>query len=292
MPPDYNLPKAGNPLRLALRQGIRAVNDLGVLFGRLGNTDHPNSQTLVAYRAANRALADTLKSGGGLGAVRDITRQLRIGVRAGVTPVFHAAAEQGYTNAARQLAIYKTPLPDRPDLTLLIGSAYEVIDTTLQKQEAAITALMLSGADEGLITGDDTRQGVLRASEVVMAGAFWVASLWWDSFSQTADAAGAAGGGFDKQAVAALDARTTDCCLRVHGQVQSLAAPFHLDGTPRYADEIDWPPFHGWCRTSGVLYQATYDDGLTEPMRASADTVLAERAAGIFKDRHPADAFI
>lgn len=280
-----------NPLRLAQRQGIRAVNDLGVLFRRLGTNEHPNSQTLVAYRAANRALKDALKSGGGLNEVRDITRQLRIGVRAGIRPVLLAAVEQGYNNAARQLAIYKTTPPERPDLTLQVGSVYGLIDTTLQKQEAAVTALMLSGADEGLITGDDARQGVLRASEVVIAAAFWVASLWWDTFSQTAERADGSSR-FSKQAVAALDWRTTDCCLRVHGQVQPLGVPFELTGTPRFADQIDWPPFHNWCRTSGVLYQAAYDDGLAERMQASAATVLAERAAGVFKDRHPADALI
>lgn len=281
---------AENPLYLAQRQGIKAVNDLGLLFGKLGTTAHPNTPTLTAYRVANKALRETLKDGGGLAAVRDITRQLKASVKAGVTPVLAAAADQGYTNAARQLKIYKTPLPDdRPDLTLQIGSAYEVVHTTLQKQEAQITALMLSGADSYLITGDDVRQGVLRASEVVMAAAFWAAALWWDSFSITAEQAG---GGYSKQAVAALDRRTTDCCLRVHGQIQPLNAPFTLTGTPRFADELDWPPFHNWCRTSGVLYKPEFDFDLTERMRSSADTVLAERAAGVFKDRHPADAFI
>jgi len=282
MPPE-------NPLRQAHHLGIRAVNDLGVLFGRLGNTDHPNSQVLTAYRAANRALRDTLKSGGSLADVKDITGELCRNVRAGTLPVLQAAADGGYVNATRQLVLYKAPLPEQPDPSVNINAAYGVIDTSLQRQDAAITALMLSGSDETLITGDENRQGVLRASEVITAGAFWVASLWWGSFSQTADRAG---GGFDKQAVAALDLRTTDCCLRVHGQIQPLDAPFHLTGDPRFADDVDWPPFHRWCRTSGVLYLPVYDDGLTALMRASADQVLAERAAGIFKDRHPADAFI
>lgn len=280
---------AANPLAQAQQLGIRAVNDLGALFGRLGTTAHPNSRTLVAYRAANRALRDTLKSGGGLTDVRGITRQLRHSVQDGIAPVFQAAAVGGYNNAARQLQTYKVTPPEPVNPTLNINAAYEVIDSTLQKQEAAITALILSGSDRVLITGDETRQGVLRASEVITAAAFWVASLWWGAFSNTVDRAGRR---FSKQVVAALDARTTDCCLRAHGQVQPLNAPFHLTGTPRFADDIDWPPFHWWCRSSGVLYLPVYDDGLTERMRASAAQVLAEREAGIFKDRHPADAFI
>lgn len=280
---------AENPLRQNLRLGIRAVNDLGVLFGRLGTTAHPNSPTLVAYRAANRALRESLKSGGGLPAARDITRQLRQSVSAGIRPVLVAATEGGKRSAAKQLLNYKTDPPDPLDFSLNIAAAYEVIDASLKRQEASIAALMLTGADETLITGDESRQGILRASEVIAAAAFWTASLWWGAFSGTAEATG---GNFSKQVVAALDARTTDCCLRAHGQVQPLNAPFHLTGTPRFADQIDWPPFHYWCRSSGVLYLTNYDDGLTDRMRASAAQVLAERRAGVFKDRHPADAFI
>jgi hypothetical protein len=79
--------------------------------------------------------------------------------------------------------------------------------------------------------------------------------------------------------------------LQVHGQIQPLDKPFRLTGTPRYADEMDWPAFHWYCRTSGVLYQEQYDDGLTERMRNGARTILNERADGIFIDRYPVDAF-
>jgi len=34
-----------------------------------------------------------------------------------------------------------------------------------------------------------------------------------------------------------------------------------------------------------------FDDGLSARMEESADIVLDERSKGIFKDRHPADAF-
>ena len=280
---------ADNPLRLAQRQGIKAVNDLGVLFGRLGTAQHPNSATLLAYRNANRALKDTLKRGGGLGEVKDITRLLNVTVRPAITSVLHDAASQGHNNAARQLRLYNVEPPAMTNPAEQVAAAYGVIDTTLKRQEAALTALYLSGSDESLMTGDESRQGVLKPAEVILAAAFWAASLWWGSFSATATSAG---GNFQKQAVAAIDARTTNCCLRVHGQIQPLSAPFHLTGTPRLADYLDWPPFHHWCRTSGVLYLPGYDDGLTDLMVSSANQVLAEREAGIFKDRHPADAFI
>ncbi len=68
--------------------------------------------------------------------------------------------------------------------------------------------------------------------------------------------------------------------------------PFHLEGTPRFADELDWSPFHYYCRTSIALYLPEYDDGITARMQLSASTVLEERANGIWQDRDPADAFI
>jgi hypothetical protein len=99
------------------------------------------------------------------------------------------------------------------------------------------------------------------------------------------------GRGFKKQAVAAIDARTTDCCLKVLGQVVDLKAKFYLTGEPRYADYLDAPLFHWYCRTSQVLYLPEYDDGLSALMQSSAKKVLDERAAGQRIDRHPADAF-
>ena len=60
---------------------------------------------------------------------------------------------------------------------------------------------------------------------------------------------------------------------------------------PAYACELDWPPFHAWCRTSVALYLPKFDDGLTARMEKSANIVLDERNKGIYRDRHPADAF-
>ncbi len=54
-------------------------------------------------------------------------------------------------------------------------------------------------------------------------------------------------------AVAVIDNRTTDCCQRVHGQVQPLDQPFVLTGEPRFADRMQWPGFHWRCRTSVVV---------------------------------------
>lgn len=59
---------------------------------------------------------------------------------------------------------------------------------------------------------------------------------------------------YRRQAIAAIDKRTTQCCLKVHGQIVDIDKPFQLSGTPRYGSELMWPPFHWRCRTSIVLY--------------------------------------
>jgi len=83
-----------------------------------------------------------------------------------------------------------------------------------------------------------------------------------------------------KQAIAAIDERTTDCCLRVHGQAVPLAKKFKLTGEPRYGDKQAWSPFHWYCRTSIALVPADeVEDDLTRRMREAAAAELARRAA-------------
>lgn len=84
---------------------------------------------------------------------------------------------------------------------------------------------------------------------------------------------------YQKQAIATIDERTTDCCLRAHGQIQPLDEPFHLTGTPRFADEVQDPPFHWYCRTSEALYNEAFEDvGITtEKMKDMAQIELEDR---------------
>jgi hypothetical protein len=42
----------------------------------------------------------------------------------------------------------------------------------------------------------------------------------------------------------------------------------------------------------GSFVFTSVDDGLTEEMQVSAEIVLDERSRGIFKKRHPANAYI
>jgi hypothetical protein len=89
-----------------------------------------------------------------------------------------------------------------------------------------------------------------------------------------------------KQAVAAIDDRTTDCCLRVHGQIKALNEPYELRGTPRFADEIMFPAFHWRCRSSSVAWHPAYEEAAagteadTKMMREKAMKQRAESQGG------------
>jgi len=109
---------------------------------------------------------------------------------------------------------------------------------------------------------------------------------WYETYAEQVP-------GLGKQAVAAIDENTTDCCLRVHGQVQALGEPYRLTGTPRFADRVAFPPFHWNCRTSSVAYHADFEKGAritTAMMQKAARQELQARRNEGRVEIHPAHA--
>lgn len=97
----------------------------------------------------------------------------------------------------------------------------------------------------------------------------------------------------ERQAIAVLDEHTTDCCLRVHGQIVGQDQPFHLTGTPRFADYVPSPPFHWFCRTATAIYHVAMEAvGVsTETMRTAArDELRAREQTKGRVEIHPAHA--
>lgn len=82
-----------------------------------------------------------------------------------------------------------------------------------------------------------------------------------------------------RQAVAVIQGNTTDCCLRVHGQIVGINEPFTLTGEPRFADKLMHPPFHWSCRTAAAAWHPRFEAGglTTESMRTSAQAERARR---------------
>src|SRR5574341_1423346 len=279
----------------AVDQALRTGDALEKLFDRMGHVDAPRGRILSSYRVARRALGGRL---GNAGAVIETLDELRRSVTHTVDDLLQAAVEQGMAQARSSLALYNVRVVStKPP----VAAAREAWLGALTAQLTAVRGLALigpstgSGADESLILGDDERVGLLSPGPVVREGARWLAWLTVMVFEGALEAALArAGRGeeFFKQAIAVLDRRTTDCCLRVHGQTQPINKPFKLTGEPRYADEVDWPPFHWWCRTATALVLASEaNDDLTREMREAARRWLTERAKGKRPDQKPANAF-
>lgn len=283
-----------NPLEEALKHAARDASKLGELFRAFGSAQYINTPILRAYRAAYRSLDQALTAGQDSQAVLDTFASLRASVQASSTEILDRAARYGVESASVQLRAYgdQASLTPSEIIKLRTEAAVNPIVAAVDKQEAAIMAAWLTGPDRSMILGDDKRQGNLRPTDILVTGAVWAAALFWSMFGYMVnDSAGP--GTYQKMAVAGLDERTTDCCLRVHGQVQPLSSKFELTGTPRFADRIAWPPFHWYCRTSGVLYQGGYDAGLSELMQKSAQAILDALAAGKkIPEIHPANAYL
>jgi hypothetical protein len=182
------------------------------------------------------------------------------------------------------------------DASLLTTTSPDLLTPILGWRSAAtglflaeLGRLTASGADAAavlarLITGRDGRQSAYDQARVSLQlaaeGAIWAAGN--GHVARLADLAGERRGRrYQKQAIAAIDGRTTDCCLRVHGQIQVLDRPFVLTGTPRYADRIQNPPFHHRCRTAVALYLPEMEaiGTPTEQMRAQARAQMKQRGA-------------
>lgn len=81
-----------------------------------------------------------------------------------------------------------------------------------------------------------------------------------------------------KQAIAAVGVNTTDCCLRVHGQVKPVDQPFELVGEPRFADQLMTSPFHWNCRTAIAMHHPFFEEAMpTDKLKADAEKELQRR---------------
>lgn len=281
----------------AVRSAYRLNEDLGILFARMGTTQHPNGAVLRAYRNTHRALRGVLDDGSRekRWQVSEVMTSFRREVSEATRPIMQDATTMAAHSATTQLQAYGVDVGGRSTAGIalpVIDAAMAAVMAVLDGQIAAVTAMVATDADPALILGDDSRQGVLLPAALTVAAAFWavkVASSTWDhivvNWRGTRQE-------FLKQAIAAIDERTTDCCLQVHGQVQPLKEPFKLSGTPRYADELQEPPFHWNCRTAMALVTPEdADDQLSQDMREAARAERdARETTGRRDEIHPASA--
>jgi hypothetical protein len=276
---------AFNPLERSIKSAEKVGDEIRDSFARFGTAAHPRGFVLSAYRNAGRGITQALKEDHPQPAVQEVMRGLRVQLQADIRTELADMQALGGEEASRQLSFYGAQQPGISNpigLSTQLDNAMAAILSLVDAQTLVIRALVTSQAELEQILA------VLRAQNVISSSSYWSAKLAWDAFAFKVEQQPRQ---FSKQAIAGLDERTTDCCLRVHGQVVPLNGKFSLTGFPRFADKMDWSPFHWYCRTSVALYLPAFDNGLTAAMRDGADQILRERAAGGSGHRHPADAF-
>lgn len=281
-----------NPLERSIKSALKANEEIGKFFAQIGTVNNQRGYITTAYKQARRAMRSALKEDNPTLAAADVMAELRKSIVNGTNSLFVDAEAMGSEEADRQLSFYGVNPLRRPQDNLRTRPSIQSVAAKVDAQTASIMALISTGAAEAQIIGDADRSGALRYSDISLTASSLVPSLWWQSYAYTVQAATVNQSvQFSKQAIAGLDDRTTDCCLKVHAQIQPLEGKFELTGTPRYADELDWAPFHWYCRTSIALYLPEFDMGITDDMRAGAETIMSEREAGGTGSRYPVDAY-
>jgi len=271
----------------AVKEAERTGEKLRVLIGKLGTQQHPRGRILTAYRQARRALNGT---DGSLMAVAEVLAELRTTLQTVAQDTLWEASRQGAEQAQEQIQLYGLPLGldgYAPQTELASWMA------TVDAQMAAVRGLAASSGDLSAIVGDDNRVGMLSPAPVIREGARWLAIAALTGLTVTTASALDRSGAreeFGKQAVAAIDERTTNCCLQVNGQVQPVNGKFNLTGTPRYADQLSEPPFHWYCRTATALVRVEHkNDALSRAMRQAAiDELNARGVDDVRVEIHPA----
>ena len=281
-----------NPLERAIKSGVRMNGRIGDLFAKVGTSAHPRGEIMTTYKQSRLALRSALGERNKLLATQDVLRRMRADVQRSVSSIFSDAITLGDDEARRQLSIYGQTTNQTINLTSETQSAFDAVMARFDVQDATIRALVYTDAEEEQIVGNEEEgsAGALAAIAIISAISYWSAYLVWASFDLVISQ-NSSGINFQKQAVAVIDNRTTNCCLLVHGQIQPFGKPFELTGTPRFADKMHWPGFHYFCRTSVALYLPEFDDGSTEQMIKSADAFLTSRDNKSLPHQRPFNAF-
>ncbi len=259
----------------AVRQAERTERELKLLFARLGSKQHPRGRILTAYRVARRALRGDATD---LGVLGQVLAELRMAVQETAYSSLSTAGQAGMAQARTITGIYGLPTPTQ---IYTPATEYDAWMAAYDAQAAQLRALAVAG-DESAILGDDGRVGAMSPAPIIREGARWLTIAAAAGMSYGIDASlnrARAREEWQRQAVAAIDGRTTDCCLRVHGQTVGMKESFSLSGTPRFADKMKDSPFHYYCRTVWTLVRAEdAKDRLTQQMQEAASYELEQRA--------------
>lgn len=192
-----------------------------------------------------------------------LIQQLLISVRREIQDFMIEYSEEVYYELDSYLQAYRE-FYDLPDLNVPAVSRNNFVAglmTTYDAQANYIVSSIRSGAENSSVFGE----GSIAAAFTVGFLLRFLADRVTDLFSSSLlDTTAFKSDTYVKQAIATLNRRTTQCCIRVHGQIVPYSGKFTTTGTPHFATKQSWTPFHNWCRTTiAVVHKEDIDDEVT-----------------------------
>lgn len=253
------------------------------LFRLIGSADDPDGRILAAYRDA-RMVLDNPAALENRALVANVLARLRREIEAEAGSLIDAGLDLGAAQARTQLRAYGLPAGQAPRALrdeirdALAGAVAGLVVV----QTARVAAAALSGAAPEELVGDGTRMGILSPGEVMITARDSIARASYGAYDYAvAETTQASGERWFKQVVAAIDERTTDCCLQLHGVAVPMDEDFEVEGEPRYADTQAGPPFHWNCRSAlALVTEADVADELTGRMQSAARAEIGSRERG------------
>lgn len=225
----------------AIKIATRTNKGIRALFNKMGNQEHPRGMILTAYRQARGALAAHFED---QAAAQGVLFNLKRDVDRHCGELLDLASILGLEAAKDSLGVYKID-PAFVSQALVVSTAKRAVGGVVDQQVNRALGLMAQGSPDAraMILGQGLRLGLLQPAPVnsqlanQITGA--VFALWGQVVTKSADP-----GEFHKQVVAAIDQKTTQTCLKAHAQSVPFSKKFNLKGTPRFADKMNWVPFH------------------------------------------------
>ena len=264
-----------NPRVASVRAARRTTRELKVLFGQMGTTQRPRGRILRAYRVVRLGARSAFNERMPHFALSEVLSEFRLAMSRHINHFLVQARNLGQNQAEAEIEAWELPGTGQPPRSLQPerDAWLKIVDAQIAATEASpVPAFVLGGG---------TQLGILQPSPAIQAGAHWLtaaAIAFWFFGVERATRIDRRPWEWFKQAIPAIDERTTDCCLRVAGQAVPLSSEFKLTGTPRFADEQAWSPFHNWCRTSVSLVPDQFkDDDLTQKLEGEARLALRVR---------------
>jgi hypothetical protein len=220
-----------------------------------------------------------------------LEQELGVILRDSVTSMSELALEQ----IGRELALLPPSLrPNLAAFTMIDTAMIEQVVPVVMEEVTGLTTLMRTQLrrelQNGLLQGESFPNLVRRLMAVTPSGegpAVWAnGQLSAERMTRRTvitannmakqrqlERVNAAGGvRVQKQWVASIGSKTTDTCLRLHGQIRDVDQPFDVTGEPRFARQVMTAPAHWSCRSSIAMYVPAFEEGaMTTPdMRAAA----------------------